>query len=81
MVWRRPAPDLQITDDLALGLKSVRFRIEIREYEQGSQAVFFQEKGAASSFDRIVQEYELIFRQAGVLFEVRPQSRLSAYAI
>lgn len=65
-----------------LGLKGVRFRIEIREDENnGSRAVFHLERGSNSSHNRVVDEYEQLLRTRNVLVEVRNPSRLSAYAL
>lgn len=66
----------------ALGLKPVRFRIELRDTENvGSQAVFHLEKGSNSSHNRVVDQYEDILRAQHVLIERRNPSRLSAYAV
>lgn len=66
----------------ALGLKAVRFRIEIRDDDNmGSQAIFHLERGSNSSHNRVVDEYEQILKGQHVLVEVRHPSRLSAYAL
>lgn len=66
----------------ALGLKAIRFRIEIRDTENvGSQAIFHLEKGSNSSLNRVVDQYEDILKAQHVLIERRNPSRLSAYAV
>lgn len=65
----------------ALGLKAVRFKVEIRDAENGSQAIFSLEKGANSSFNRVADEYEQMLRSSNVLVDIRAPSRLSAYAL
>lgn len=66
----------------ALGLKAVRFRIEIRDGENnGSQAIFHLEKGSNSSHNRVVDEYEQILKSQNVLVQPRNPSRMSAYAL
>ncbi|ORY86934.1 hypothetical protein BCR37DRAFT_390658 [Protomyces lactucae-debilis] len=51
----------------ALKLRPVCFRIECQSHSAGASAVFVQEKGARSTFNRVVQEFESIWKQAGKL--------------
>ncbi|BFZ58611.1 serine/threonine-protein kinase gin4 [Savitreella phatthalungensis] len=47
----------------ALGLKSVRFRMEVLPDGKRALVIFTLERGAQSSFNRVVQEYEHILSQ------------------
>ncbi|GAO47838.1 hypothetical protein G7K_2034-t2 [Saitoella complicata NRRL Y-17804] len=53
----------------AMDLKSVRFKCDIAKGGRGT-CVFTQEKGAASSFERVVREVELCLRDMNVLIDV-----------
>ena len=59
---------------LALSIRSVSFMIQVRPYRPdpgNSQAVarFLQQKGAASSLRRVIQEIVKVCREQGVLIE------------
>ena len=59
----------QVRSRNALGLRSVRFRVEVvyASDRKSSVATFVQERGAQSSFLRVVDEYQHIYSDAGVL--------------
>ncbi len=52
---------------IALGIKSIRFRIRVAGEGQAGVAIWTQEKGAASSFVRVFEEVERRLRDAGLV--------------